>query len=123
MKKRIKTKWLKALRIGEYNQTTGQLRDSTGFCCLGVLCNIHAQENPEIAAKETDPHEYLQASGQLPPAVVAWAGLEKASVEETADEETDIKVTYRNKETTLASLNDGEGLSFKKIANVIERCL
>ena len=43
--------WLKALESGRYKQTTGQLRNvdngytlngnSYGYCCLGVLCNIH----------------------------------------------------------------------------------
>lgn len=35
--------WLKALRSGEYQQTTGRLRKSgpdAGFCCLGVLCDL-----------------------------------------------------------------------------------
>ena len=50
MNKRIKNKWVKALRSGEYDQTDGTLAEvnlDTGkesFCCLGVLCDIHAQE-------------------------------------------------------------------------------
>jgi len=36
--KKIKKKWLKALRSGEYGQTKGVLTDGEGnFCCLGVL--------------------------------------------------------------------------------------
>ena len=44
MNKQLKTKWLKALRSGEYDQgvghyvTAGNKYDS--FCCLGVLCDI-----------------------------------------------------------------------------------
>lgn len=38
-------KWLTALESGEYKQTTGQLRakerNSYGYCCLGVLCNLN----------------------------------------------------------------------------------
>ena len=44
MDKRIKNKWLKALRSGEYEQGKGYLceagKDGTQkFCCLGVLIN------------------------------------------------------------------------------------
>ena len=36
--KKIKKKWLKALRSGEYGQAKGVLTDGEGnFCCLGVL--------------------------------------------------------------------------------------
>jgi hypothetical protein len=122
MKKRIKNKWIKALRSGDYKQTEGALRAGDAFCCLGVLCNIHAQEHPEIAAKEKSPRYYMGAHGLLPPAVVEWAGLTNVATEENGDP-TDIKVTYRDKETTLSNLNDSEELSFKKIAKVIERCL
>jgi hypothetical protein len=42
MNKRLKAKWIKALRSGEYNQTTCRLvttevDGSRSFCCLGVL--------------------------------------------------------------------------------------
>lgn len=63
MDKRIKTKWLKALRSRQFKQTTGQLREDfdrapdpdypddpdmeisvqgpkSRFCCLGVLCEV-----------------------------------------------------------------------------------
>lgn len=36
----LKDKWLKALRSGEYSQTSCTLKDSDGFCCLGVLCDV-----------------------------------------------------------------------------------
>lgn len=41
MPKRLKNKWVKALRSGEYGQTQGTLCDGNGnFCCLGVLEHI-----------------------------------------------------------------------------------
>jgi len=40
MNQEIKTQWIKALRSGKYSQTTETLQDSTGFCCLGVLCDV-----------------------------------------------------------------------------------
>jgi hypothetical protein len=40
MNTELKTKWLAALRSGEYTQTSGSLRDNDGHCCLGVLCDV-----------------------------------------------------------------------------------
>ena len=37
MKAEDKTKWLEALRSGEYEQVAGTLCNGTGYCCLGVL--------------------------------------------------------------------------------------
>ena len=75
----IKAKWVAALRSGEYKQATGQLRRNTrgktSFCCLGVLCNLHAQAHPEIAAQQTDPESYMCGTKCLPTAVMEWADL------------------------------------------------
>ena len=35
--------WVKALRSGEYKQTTGQLRKDDGHCCLGVACDLYGK--------------------------------------------------------------------------------
>lgn len=40
MDKKLKAKWVKALRSGRYDQTTGSLHDDVGYCCLGVLCTL-----------------------------------------------------------------------------------
>ena len=40
MDKKLKKKWVKALRSGQYQQTHGQLRTEEGYCCLGVLCDV-----------------------------------------------------------------------------------
>ncbi len=51
MNKKVKKKWTTALRSGQYDQIQGTLcaetvsSGRTGFCCLGVLCNIHAEES------------------------------------------------------------------------------
>lgn len=43
MKASIRTKWLAALRSGEYKQNTdGALRKHDCYCCLGVLCDVVA---------------------------------------------------------------------------------
>jgi len=49
MNKRMKTKWIKALRSGRYKQGRGRLKTEKGsYCCLGVLnkvCKLGAYEN------------------------------------------------------------------------------
>lgn len=43
MPKKLKARWIKALRSGEYGQTKGTLTDGKGnFCCLGVLQHVHS---------------------------------------------------------------------------------
>lgn len=32
--------WCEALRSGEFKQTTGELKNDLGFCCLGVAAEI-----------------------------------------------------------------------------------
>lgn len=47
LKPAIKKRWLKALRSGTYKQGTGalcQTEGGTGFCCLGVLCDVVAND-------------------------------------------------------------------------------
>jgi len=46
MNAEIKTKWLVALRSGEYKQCKGRLRNygRKQFCCLGVLADINGEK-------------------------------------------------------------------------------
>jgi len=46
-KQQIK-KWVRALRSGEYSQTTGQLQDDRGHCCLGVACEVFIPKDLHI---------------------------------------------------------------------------
>lgn len=43
MSPELKALWLNALRSGEYRQTTGTLKDTDGYCCLGVLCHVASE--------------------------------------------------------------------------------
>lgn len=45
MNPELKAKWVAALRSGQYKQTCEFLRDSKGYCCLGVLAEIN---NPDV---------------------------------------------------------------------------
>lgn len=45
MDKKLKAKWVKALRSGEYKQAYSRLkrinaRKQASYCCLGVLCEV-----------------------------------------------------------------------------------
>jgi hypothetical protein len=110
MNKEIKAKWVAALRSGEYKQASGVLRDSSNrFCCLGVLCNLHAQSHPKVAAGQIDPQWYLDQSKCLPPVVERWANISEAA------------------QTELAKRNDGAAgrkrHTFAEIADYIEEKL
>jgi hypothetical protein len=36
----LKSKWVEALRSGDFKQGTGQFESDGKFCCLGVLCIV-----------------------------------------------------------------------------------
>jgi hypothetical protein len=44
MREEIKNIWIKALKSGEYKQTTENLKRGSNYCCLGVLCDIVKDE-------------------------------------------------------------------------------
>lgn len=111
MNAKVKTKWLKALRSGEYDQTTGKLLDRTSegdkFCCLGVLCNLYAQEHPGTGFRANGQGLYYfdDKNGTLPDRVKKWAG------------------SLKGLELELVRLNDEHNFSFNQIANFIEEKL
>lgn len=76
MKKEIASRWADALKSKKYKQGTGRLRSAYDeFCCLGVLCNLHAQDHPKVARKQTNKEEYLGEIFALPYDVAEWAGV------------------------------------------------
>ena len=121
MNPEIKKLWVDALRSGDYKQGVGRLRnDDNEFCCLGVLCNLHAQNHPEIAKTQTEPSFYISSAHILPAEVSKWAGL---------GIEVNPVVSYKKKARTVAEINDGQcpgqtkPATFKQIADVIEKQL
>lgn len=87
----LKTKWLEALRSGEYKQTTNLMykAETDGYCCLGVLAICAGRIKTEI---QWDT--FLTNGG-------------------TYD------ILTPDTQRTLASMNDG-GKSFATIADYIE---
>ena len=110
MKRSIARKWAAALESGDYKQTKGALRKAGRFCCLGVLCNLHAQEHPELAKQNKKATEYFGQS-ELPPEEVwyTWADM--------SSENPFVRVLGHD----LAGLNDEANYDFKQIAKVIRK--
>lgn len=111
LKPEIKALWVEALRSGEYKQTKFQLRKDDSFCCLGVLCNLHAQAHPEFAAEQKNPEIYGEQRNFPPTVVEQWAFKSTTSSK-------DIHYAV----VKLAQMND-KTASFKAIAKYIERRL
>lgn len=101
MDRELKAKWVAALLSGDYSQTTGKLRRTDGYCCLGVLADIIDPEG------WSDPTK--QKAVNLPP-YMTWnkvAGF------------LPHKILDKDSQMYLSSLND-TGNSFKKIAKWIK---
>lgn len=99
IRKDIKSKWLKALRSGKYEQGADMLHNpyNNTYCCLGVLCSV---------------------------AGVVDAKLDRLGFPESVDGENfsgnKWQVPCLGRMYSLPSLNDAEGLSFEQIAGIIE---
>ena len=106
MKPEIKKLWVDALRSGDYIQGRGGLRgECNDFCCLGVLCDLHAKATGRKWSHNGCHYEYLSQMAFLPNEVTEWAGLD----------------TGRPKlpDGTLDTLNDAE-MDFITIAGRVE---
>ncbi|MEK6860488.1 MAG: hypothetical protein AABY07_00825, partial [Nanoarchaeota archaeon] len=44
MNEAIAKRWIENLTNGKHRKTKNRLKDSNGFCCLGVLCDMYRQE-------------------------------------------------------------------------------
>jgi hypothetical protein len=129
MNTEIKQKWIDALRSGDYQQGTGRLRSNDGFCCLGVLCDLYAQEhfNQGWVFKEENeenplPQDYWYFDGEselLPSSVRQWAGLYSSSPVIKVEVEDEPEDEDWDKMIAIAELNDN-GSTFNQIADLIE---
>jgi hypothetical protein len=114
MNQEIKQKWVAALRSGEYVQGLGALNISGKFCCLGVLCDLHAKETGNVWKGEDGvllpkKKKYEEQTAVLPKVVQRWAELPHNNPD----------IPGRR---SLASLNDA-GKTFIEIADLIETTL
>lgn len=105
--------WTTALRSGDYTQTTERLQGYTGFCCLGVLCEIAEEHGVEV---HRDHYGFLEGTTlEQQTAVKAWAGLESL---QGLLPSTNSK--YNFLDPSLTTLND-DGSDFNEIADTIEK--
>lgn len=106
MTQELKTKWIAALRSGEYRQ--GQLRlvrqDSEGglsHCCLGVLCEVAG------FARLDDLEDRGFLNYKMPTGEAVGAYLPHS-------------IVSRDIQKTLSKMNDRESKDFAEIADWIE---
>ena len=114
MNPEIKQRWIEALNSDEYKQTKERLKDSTGFCCLGVVTDLYIKEhNQEWTLNEDSDYTFDGWHGALSSEVMNWAGIkgDTGTLKEPVDGVDN-----------LAGLNDN-GYSFKQIAQVIKEQL
>lgn len=98
MEQELKTRWIEALRSGDYEQGTSYLCYN-GYCCLGVLAEIDGK----LIHYPEGPAEFRSTAGScLVPA--NYHGLKEHLA-------------------TLMHMNDEEGKSFNEIADWIEKNL
>lgn len=112
--KKIKTKWLRALRSGTYKQTKGRLYnpETAGFCCLGVLQHCTTGGMVEVHRGVELGNEFLA----MP--TVKWL-TDIGAVE--LDNEAPGAKWGQNYLSKLADLNDRSRKGFKYIADWIEK--
>ena len=122
MNPEVKQKWIDALRSGKYEQGSEKLRSVSGYCCLGVLCDLYAQEhntewefrgNEETNLQPQDYWYFDKESEFLPESVMNWAKLFRNPMLRIEDDD----MFEVNEE--VSTLND-EGYSFSTIADLIE---
>lgn len=134
MKSHVLDEMVERLRSGKYKQGSGYLRfrheDGDRFCCLGVLCEMAAEDGVIERVDATGEgrvvkYRHQGANGShatfLPPAVIEWAGMvsdvEKTVVAEFFYEEQGAFGEIPT--DTLAYMNDN-GTPFDEIADWME---
>lgn len=130
MNPEVKQKWIDALRSGKYEQGSEKLRSVTGYCCLGVLCDLYAQEHDtqwefrgyDELSDESNPHPmdywyFGDKSEFLPEPVMDWAGLK--TFNPVMRVEVDEECTSSHHDAYITNLNDS-GYTFNDLSNMIE---
>lgn len=113
----IKRRWVEALRSGEYKQGQGALKCEGQFCCLGVLCDLHAKETSTGWVDYIDNvynSEYFDQESVLPDQVMEWAGIHESDPVITTGEYSSSCITH---------YNDEERYDFTQLADLIEQYL
>lgn len=130
MNQEIAQKWAETLKSGAYQQGSGALRrqKEEQYCCLGVLCDMHAKAvgGEWTKCKDDDAYLYHTAGSTigsinfLPGSVVEWAGLKRSSPR-LKSQELCKQYGWRGAafSLTLASLNDGDALFHPSLSDAV----
>lgn len=130
MNPEVKQKWIDALRSGKYEQGSEKLRSVTGYCCLGVLCDLYAQEhnvewefrgNEETNLQPMDYWYFDDQSEFLSKIVMNWAGLKNDNPQVRIDVEENDEDSWFYTDH-IANVNDS-GYTFNDLSNLIEQQL
>lgn len=100
--------WLRALRSGKYKQTREYLHTDSGYCCLGVACEIYNKTH-KSKVNYKGPLDEESLNDPKVAIVARWLGLEEGTGQFMGE----------TNHSSLADLND-KGQSFKEIADLIE---
>ncbi len=112
MNSEIKTKWVSALRSGDYKQGTGFLRKNSCYCAAGILCDLYSIDTGiqwELDIGESGRHSIDGVWNFPSKDVLTWAGI-------IVDNNSPDFIAYRR----VISENDHHGKSFSEIADYIE---
>jgi hypothetical protein len=111
MNPEVKARWVEALRSGRYEQIQKWLHTETGYCCLGVLCDLSGlgqwqgrtmgRDNFFAFVEHDKVYDAQSGDGFPTGGVDQWAGLDFGRYE------------------VIAKMND-DGKSFSEIADWIE---
>lgn len=112
MDRKVKETWIKALKSGEFKQGKGYLESDGKYCALGILSLLSLVEgqctyNQVDGLGRFDNKRYTLSYNTL-----TWAGMDL--------EDFKADVLFEGESTSIADLND-RGLSFQKLAQIIER--
>lgn len=138
----IRGEWVPALRSGDYTQTRTRLRDTTGYCCLGVLCEALGGMKWEkyegndgftliinddkfydamsLPAIVQDRMGFYNDMSLLCPPTIREKDIAKAASVHTFTGSDTITKEDDRLIVNFAELNDSEGLNFRQIADVAE---
>jgi hypothetical protein len=125
----VKTKWVAALRSGDYKQDYDTLNSGEGFCCLGVLAEVL---EPGITGRDGKLENVRSLSVALPAQKLCrehdiWNVLEQptdAALRENAKVVSPnaflLGKNIRTVGNLLMTINDGRSTSFGQLADFIE---
>lgn len=110
--KGFKTKWIKALRSGEYKQGNFILHHADQYCCLGVACSIYGYNGIQMGE-----HQYIEDIFIGIPEIIT-GNISNMVVSMLTSMNDGHDATIKDQQFTF-----NKKRSFKQIANFIEKYL